>query len=49
MEPGRYSNGTRYPVQVQRSSKLPGYDYWVVGVNIQSLSFMDLKVQAICV
>jgi hypothetical protein len=47
--PGRYSNGTRYPVQVQRSSPLPGYDYWVVGVNVQQLSFMDLKAYAMCV
>ncbi len=47
--PGRYSNGTRYPVQVQRSSPLPGYDYWVVGVNVQSLSYQDLKVYAMCV
>ena len=49
MKPGRYSDGKRYPVQVQRNAPLPGYDYWVVGVNIQSLSFMDLKAYAICV
>ena len=46
--PGRYSDGTRYPVEVQRSYKPAGYEYWVVGVNVQSLSFQDLKVQAMC-
>jgi hypothetical protein len=49
MKPGRYSNGTKYPVQVQKNAPYPGYDYWVVGVNIQQLSFMDLKVYALCV
>ena len=47
--PGRYSNGTRYPVQVQRNGPYPGYDYWVVGVNVQQLSFLDLKAYALCV
>jgi hypothetical protein len=49
MVPGRYSNGTRHPVQVQRNAPLPGYDYWVVGVNVQQLSYMDLKAYAMCV
>jgi hypothetical protein len=47
--PGRYSSGQKYPVQVQRNGPLPGYDYWVVGVNVQSLSFQDLKAYAMCV
>ena len=49
VKPGRYSTGQRYPVQVQRNAPYPGYNYWVVGVNIQQLSYMDLKAYAICV
>jgi hypothetical protein len=47
--PGRYSNGTKYDVVVQRNGPATGYEYWVVGVKIQSLSFEDLKVTAMCV
>ena len=47
--PGRYSTGTRFPVEVQRDGPLPNYNYWVVGVNVQELSFQDLKVYAMCV
>lgn len=48
MKPGRYSNGTKYPVQVQKSAPYPGYESWIVGVNVRALSFMDLKAYAIC-
>ena len=49
MKPGRYSTGKRVPVSVQRNAPYPGYNYWVVGVNIEQLSYMDLKAYAICV
>jgi hypothetical protein len=49
VKPGRYSTGQKYPVQVQKNAPYPGYDYWVVGVNVQQLSYQDLKVYAMCV
>lgn len=50
MKPGRYSTGKVYPVEVQKNAPYPGYDYWVVGVTVpQQLTFMDLKVYAMCV
>lgn len=49
VKPGRYSTGQRYPVQVQRNAPYPGYNYWVVGVNVQQLSYQDLKAYAICI
>ena len=49
IKPGRYSTGQKYPVQVQRNGPYPGYNYWVVGVNVQQLSYQDLKAYAMCV
>lgn len=36
-------------MQVQRNAPYPGYNYWVVGVNVQQLSYQDLKVTAMCI
>ncbi|WP_235531234.1 MULTISPECIES: hypothetical protein [unclassified Nocardioides] len=47
--PDQWRRDEADPVQVQRNAPYPGYDYWVVGVNVQELSFMDLKAYAMCV
>jgi hypothetical protein len=49
VKPGRYSTGQKYPVSVQKNAPYPGYDYWVVGVNVQQLSYQDLKAYAMCI